>query len=49
VNANGDPCGWNGTSCADKTCATAPATSDYDDDTKCRAYIINKCTVSDSG
>ncbi|CAD8183449.1 unnamed protein product [Paramecium pentaurelia] len=49
INANGDPCGWNGTQCADKSCATAPATADYDDDTKCRAYITNKCTVSDSG
>ncbi|CAD8176961.1 unnamed protein product [Paramecium pentaurelia] len=49
INANGDPCGWNGTQCADKACATAPATADYDDDTKCRAYITNKCTVSDSG
>nr|P13837.1 RecName: Full=G surface protein, allelic form 156; Flags: Precursor [Paramecium primaurelia]CAA27514.1 unnamed protein product [Paramecium primaurelia] len=49
INANGDPCGWNGTQCADKSCATASATADYDDDTKCRAYITNKCTVSDSG
>nr|P17053.1 RecName: Full=G surface protein, allelic form 168; Flags: Precursor [Paramecium primaurelia]CAA36378.1 unnamed protein product [Paramecium primaurelia] len=49
INANGEPCGWNGTQCADKSCATAPATADYDDDTKCRAYITNKCTVSDSG
>ncbi|CAD8157933.1 unnamed protein product [Paramecium octaurelia] len=49
INANGEPCGWNGIQCADKACATAPATADYDDDTKCRAYITNKCTVSDSG
>ncbi|CAD8110299.1 unnamed protein product [Paramecium primaurelia] len=49
INANGDPCGWNGTQCADKSCATAPATADYDDDTKCRAYLSNKCTVSESG
>ncbi|CAK82827.1 unnamed protein product (macronuclear) [Paramecium tetraurelia] len=49
INANGDPCGWNGIDCADKSCKTAPATSDYDDDTKCRGYITNKCTVSDSG
>nr|CAA09180.1 surface antigen G [Paramecium tetraurelia] len=49
INANGDPCGWNGTQCADKACSTAPATTDYDDDTKCRAYLSNKCTVSDIG
>nr|AAS94225.1 surface antigen A [Paramecium tetraurelia] len=49
INANGDPCGWNGTQCADKSCATAPATADYDDDTKCRAYFSNKCTVSETG
>ncbi|CAD8157961.1 unnamed protein product [Paramecium octaurelia] len=49
INANGEPCGWNGTQCADKACSTAPATTDYDDDTKCRAYLSNKCTVSDSG
>ncbi|CAD8176985.1 unnamed protein product [Paramecium pentaurelia] len=48
-NASGDPCGWNGTLCADKSCATAPATADYDDNDKCRAYFNNKCTVADSG
>ncbi|CAD8109099.1 unnamed protein product [Paramecium primaurelia] len=46
-NASGDPCGWNGTLCADKSCATA--TADYDNNDKCRAYFDNKCTVADSG
>ncbi|CAD8124653.1 unnamed protein product [Paramecium sonneborni] len=49
INATGDPCGWNGTQCADKSCATAPATADYDDNTKCRAYFNNKCTVAEAG
>ncbi|CAK64788.1 unnamed protein product (macronuclear) [Paramecium tetraurelia] len=48
-NATGDLCGWNGTQCADKSCATAPATTDYDDNDKCRAYFNNKCTVASSG
>ncbi|CAD8108961.1 unnamed protein product [Paramecium primaurelia] len=48
-NASGDACGWNGTQCADKSCATAPATADYDDNDKCRAYFNNKCTVASSG
>ncbi|CAK64863.1 unnamed protein product (macronuclear) [Paramecium tetraurelia] len=48
-NATGDPCGWNGTQCADKSCATAPATADYDDNDKCRAYFNNKCTVASTG
>ncbi|CAD8109130.1 unnamed protein product [Paramecium primaurelia] len=48
-NATGDACGWNGTQCADKSCATAPATADYDDNDKCRAYFSNKCTVAESG
>ncbi|CAD8109110.1 unnamed protein product [Paramecium primaurelia] len=48
-NASGDACGWNGTQCADKSCATAPATADYDDNNKCRAYFNNKCTVAESG
>ncbi|CAD8045477.1 unnamed protein product [Paramecium sonneborni] len=49
INANRDLCGWNGTSCADKSCATAPATTDYDDDSECRTYFNNKCTVSQTG
>ncbi|CAD8070415.1 unnamed protein product [Paramecium primaurelia] len=51
INWKGETCAWIETSsqCADKSCETAPATSDYDDDSKCRSYISNKCTVSQSG
>ncbi|CAK70235.1 unnamed protein product (macronuclear) [Paramecium tetraurelia] len=31
INAAGDPCGWNGKECNDKSCSTAPATSEYDE------------------
>ncbi|CAD8202267.1 unnamed protein product [Paramecium octaurelia] len=49
INSKGEPCGWNGKECNDKSCSTAPATSEYDDDTKCKAYLNNKCTVSSEG
>ncbi|CAK70258.1 unnamed protein product (macronuclear) [Paramecium tetraurelia] len=49
INAAGDPCGWNGKECNDKSCSTAPATSEFDDDAKCKAYLNNKCTVSSDG
>ncbi|CAD8125030.1 unnamed protein product [Paramecium sonneborni] len=45
-NANREACGWNGSQCADKSCATAPATDLYDDNDECRAYFNNKCTVT---
>ncbi|CAK61619.1 unnamed protein product, partial (macronuclear) [Paramecium tetraurelia] len=49
INDFGDPCGWNGKECNDKSCSTAPATSEFDDDAKCKAYFNNKCTVSSDG
>ncbi|CAK70225.1 unnamed protein product (macronuclear) [Paramecium tetraurelia] len=49
INDVGDPCGWNGKECNDKSCSTAPATSEYDNDAKCKAYFNNKCTVSLNG
>lgn len=46
INANGDPCGWNGTACNDKSCATAKST--VNTDTLCRGYLPT-CTVTDTG
>ncbi|CAD8151552.1 unnamed protein product [Paramecium pentaurelia] len=51
INYKGELSAWNETSSqwADKSCQTAPATSDYYHDSNCRSYFINKCTVSQYG
>ena len=50
-NINGDSvtvvtCGWNGTTCVDKSCATAPKT--ITDTGDCRDYL-SRCVISNTG
>lgn len=47
-NASGGICEFRNGVCADKSCTTAPQTSDYDSNTKCDTYLTG-CIVAPSG